>query len=147
MDNDTKAHNRALYLAWLRQTAPQLYWDAMRSADNMAVEYDPGAISGFWDSVGSAFQSVATNVAQAVPQLATAYAGYQNQQELIKANTQRAQQGLAPYVMGANGQLTIAQGAGYTDAEWRLAQTGNTTNTLLIAGGLGLLAIILLMRK
>lgn len=150
MNEQTQTENRALYLAWLRETAPTLYWDAIRIANNGPKEYDPGAISGvggFWSNVGSTFSNVAQSVAQAVPQLATAYAGYQNQKELIKVNTQRAQQGLAPYVMGADGQLTVAQGQGYTDAEWRLAQTGNSTNTLLIGGGIALLAVILLMRN
>lgn len=142
----TATENRALYLAWLKDAAPPLYFDAMRAAQNQPPPYTSGTIGGFWSSVGNTFTSFASNVTTALPGIATAYAGYQNQKDLIKANTQRAQQGMAPLVYDANGQLTTYQGPGYTDQEYRIAQTASN-NTLLMVSAALFLGFILVLRK
>lgn len=123
--SDAVTHNRALYLAWLRQAHPKLYMQAI-SPQSMRA-----GLSGFWDSVGATFNSVVSNVSNALPNLANTYAQYQQSRDLIEMNNQRARQGLPPLML-QNGQLVTMSGEMYTDNEWRLASTGISPNTMLI---------------
>lgn len=147
------AENRALYLAWLRENYPELYDASVPgntatgvTAPSLANEPTSYSIGGFWDSVGTAFTDTVKNVTQALPALATSYGAYRTQSELIKLNTTRAAQGLAPLVPNASGQL-VPYGGSYTDSELRLAQTGMSTSNLLMIGlGFGLLLILVLKK-
>lgn len=135
-------HNRAQYLAWLRGNAPALYRDVV---PQMSIE-DISTFSnlgGFWDSVGTTFSTVVSNVSNALPQLANTYSQYQSQRDAIKLNTQRASQGLAP-LQYQNGQLVTANGLPYTPEEYSLAGRGYTTVALGAAAAI--IAFLLLRR-
>jgi hypothetical protein len=140
--NSRFTHNRAQYLAWLRGNAPALYRDCVPQL-GVAEISDYHSLSGFWDSVGTTFNTVLSNVTNALPQLANTYSQYQSQRELIKTNTQRAARGQAP-LRYENGRLVTDEGAPYTPAEQSLA--GRYGNVALI-GGLGVIALVLLLRK
>lgn len=125
---DITTHNRAQYLAWLRAHAPQLYNQAMPV---------PNGVAGFWDSVGSTFNSVISNVTNALPNLANTYSQYQQSRNLIELNTQRAREGLSPLIL-QNGQLVTMDGQPYTEREWSIARTGVSPMTI----GIGIAALL-----
>lgn len=134
---DTATQNRALYLQWIRTTFPELY--------SRAVGIDASGMSGIFDSIGSAFNNFVQNVSTALPSLANSYAQIKTQQQLIEANSQRAQQGLPPLVY-QNGQLVPMTGS-YTDQDYEIARTGGlSTNTVIMLGAAVLLALILITR-
>lgn len=145
---DNKAQNRALYLAWLKQTAPPLYFNAVNSAADSPKEYSSGALAGFWDTVGDTFASVTKNVSAALPALATTYAGYQNSKDLIALNTQRANQGYAPVTYDSSGNLVPVNGANYgvTAQQMALAQSASTTNMIMIGIAAAILLVIVLRK-
>lgn len=132
---DIAAHNRALFLVWLRSNFPDLY----RKAAN-----EDNGLSGLFDSIGTTFNNLVNNVTNALPSLANTYAQYRNQEQLIQANAQRAQQGLPPLVY-QNGQLVPMAGSGYSESDYRLAQTGgmSTGSMLMIAGAVGIILLLL----
>lgn len=139
---------RAQFLAWLRINFPELYDAGTNRANAIPAASGIGDDSGggFWSSIGDTFNNVVSNVTQALPQLAQTYASYQNQQNIIKLNAQRAQQGLAPLTYNAQGQL-MQGGVPYTSSDLRLAGSGGiSTTTLLLMGG-GALALILALRR
>lgn len=137
--------NRALYLAWLRQNFPELYDDAVAS---VRESFERQQLSGLFDSIGNAFKGIIDNVTQSLPQLAQTYTQYQAQKDLLKANTQRAQQGLPPLQYNAQGQLVNASGLPYTTEDYQIAQRGSVgldqTSMLLLVGGFVVLLIILM---
>lgn len=136
--------SRAQYLAWLRTNFPDLYEDATAS---IREDFQQRQLSGFFDTIGTAFNSIVTNVSQALPQLAQTYAQYGAQKDLLRANTTRANQGLPPLQYNAQGQLVTTAGLPYTAEDYQLAQRGSKgldQNTmLLIVGALVLLLVIL----
>lgn len=132
--SDEAIHNRALYLAWLRQYAPELYADVMPASSGM---------SGILDSIGSAFNSVVSNVSSALPNLATTYAQYRTQRDLIETNNERARRGEPPLVM-QDGQLMVMGGEPYTDREWNIAGTG-LSPTMMILGAVAFAALLYLL--
>jgi hypothetical protein len=140
--------NRAQYLFWLRENFPELYFQAtlplMRAAKARGL-------SGFFDTLVGGFKSVVASVATALPSLAKTYAEYDVQKRLIAANTQRASQGLPPVQYDAAGQLVVAGGMPYTQADLAMAQqlqnSGVTGNDMLYwILGFGLVAVLLLKR-
>jgi hypothetical protein len=136
--------NRAQFLAWLRGAAPAIYRDCV---PQMAVE-DIGeysGIGGFWDSVGTTFSTVVTNVTNALPQIANTYSQYQSQRELIKSNTQRASQGLPP-LRYEGGQLVTANGLPYTADEYTLAGRGGSMTTIALIGAVAVIALLALRK-
>lgn len=138
MDELTQAENRALYLAWLRSNYPALY--------EVAVGVP---LAGIFDSISNAFSNVVKSVSDALPNLAQTYAQYRTQEQLIKENTRRAQQGLAPLVMTSGGQLVEMRSGDITEDEWRIASTGggmSTANVMMIAAAVGI-GLILLLRR
>lgn len=138
MDNATE--NRALYLAWLRRQFPDLY--------RQAVTINAQGMQGIFDSISDTFNNVVKSVSDALPQLASTYAQYRQQEQLIKENTRRAEQGLPPLIL-QNGQLTPMTSGAYTQQDFAIASTaggGLMMNWLLIAAALGLGAILLLRR-
>lgn len=135
--------NRAQYLAWLRTNFPEIYEDAIAP---VRQEFEERQLSGFFDSLGTAFNSVVDNVTKALPQLSQAYAQYNTQRDLLRANTARASQGLAPLQYNSQGQLITATGLPYTAEDYQLAQRGSSgfdTTTLLLVGGF-LIALLIL---
>jgi hypothetical protein len=143
---DSKQIARAQYLAWLRSSFPELYDAAtMNVRPPGAGLGDDTSSGGFFDSLGSAFNNVVTNVTQALPQLANTYAAYENQQNLIRLNSQRANQGLSPLTYNAQGQL-MAGGIPYTSSDLRLAGSGLSLTTLLLIGG-GAIGLIFLLKN
>lgn len=138
MDIDTQTHNRALFLAWLRTNFPDLYADATKSA----------GLGGFFDSLTSAFNNVVTNVSNALPNLANTYAQYRQQEQLIRLNSQRANQGLPPLIQNAQGQWVDMAGQAYDDSDWELASTGglSTGSMLMIAVAVGLTLVLIFKR-
>lgn len=146
MANDT-VRNRAQYLAWLRTNFPDLYADIMAGvADNVRE----ASLSGFFDSVGTAFSSVLNNVTKALPSLAQTYSQYEAQKKLLQVNTSRASQGLAPLQYDTQGRLITAGGLPYTAEDYQLALHGGTSGldstTLLLIGGAVLLLVLVLRR-
>lgn len=131
---DSAAHNRALFLVWLRSNFPDLYRKAMN---------EDGGLGGLFDSIGTTFNNLVNNVTNALPSLANTYAQYRNQEQLIQANAQRAQQGLPPLVY-QNGQLVPMTGGGYSESDYRIAQTGglSTGSMLMIAGAIGIILLL-----
>lgn len=127
--------NRAAYLAWLRTNYPHLYNEAM-----------PTQMGGFFDSIGNAFNNVVNNVTQALPNLANTYAQYRAQEQLIRMNSERAKQGLAP-LSYQNGQLVDASGQPYTQNDLSIAQTASQWGPIAIVGGVVLLGVLLLSRR
>lgn len=161
--------NRAAYLAWLRRDFPSLYRDMVPqitvpyaegvdfgAPSLQTLEWEsPGvlrtedsghpSLAGFWDSVGTTFNTVVSNVTNSLPQLASTYAQYQSQKDILKLNSQRASAGLAPLEY-RNGQLVPATGLPYTQAEYGLASTGVSATTVLLAGA-AILGVVLLTRS
>lgn len=135
---DNATHNRALFLVWLRTNFPDLYRQAMDEG---------GGLSGIFDSIDSAFSNLVKNVTDSLPSLANTYAQYRNQEQLIKANAQRAQQGLPPLVY-QNGQLVPMTGGTYSEADYTLAQSAgfSTGSVIMIAVGIGLVVLLLSQR-
>lgn len=135
---DNATHNRALYLVWLRTNFPDLYAQAMQEG---------GGLNGIFDSIGSAFNNLVKNVTDSLPSLANTYAQYRNQEQLIKANSQRAQQGLPPLVY-QNGQLVPMTGGTYSESDYTLAQSAgfSTGSVVMIAVGIGLVVLLLNQR-
>lgn len=145
--------NRAMYLSWLRQEYPDLYSQAVFPLMSMAKAR---GLAGFLDSLVGGFKSVVANVTQALPGLAKTYVDYDVQKRLIKANTDRAMQGLAPLQYNAMGQLVVSGGIPYSQADLQLAQAQlaapvmvpQSDNTILyVVGGLGVLLVLLLSSK
>lgn len=140
-DNATIA--RAQYLAWLRQNFPSLYDDVVSELQN---EFNQRQMAGLFDSIGNAFTNIVDNVTKNLPQLAQTYAQYDAQKDLLRANTQRAQQGLPPLTYNAQGQLITASGLPYSATDYQIAQRGygmDTQTMLLLFGGLALVVFIL----
>lgn len=139
MNTDIQAHNRANFLAWLRANFPDLYTEAVTEAETMG---------GIFDNLTSAFNNVVTNVTNALPNLANTYAQYKAQSQLIKANAQRAQQGLPPLVQNAQGQWVDVTGRLYDEQDYRLAQTGGMSlASIAMIGAAVLLGLILILKK
>lgn len=136
---DDATRNRALYLMWLRTNFPDLYARAMGA--------DANGLAGIFDSIGSAFNNLVKNVTESLPSLANSYAQIKTQQQLIEANSQRAQQGLAPLVY-QNGQLVPMTGGAYTTSDYDLASTASmsTGTVIMLVVAVGL-AVILLTRS
>lgn len=142
--------NRAAYLAWLRRDFPALYRDVVPQTPipftDAPSDFAAPSLSGFWDSVGTTFGTVVSNVTNSLPQIASTYAQYRTQRDSIKLNSQRASMGLAP-LQYQNGQYVPATNLPYTQSEYALASTGtNTTTLLLLAGVLGL-GVVLFARR
>lgn len=136
MATDVQTRNRAMFLAWLRNNYPHLYNEAMPSQQ----------MGGFLDSLTSTFNTVLTNVTQALPNLANTYAQYQAQAQLIRMNTDRARQGLSPLVY-QNGQLVDMQGQPYDADDLSLARTGGLSiSTIAVIGAALFLGGIMLFR-
>lgn len=136
---DTATHNRALYLTWLRTNFPELY--------SRAMGVDAVGLSGIFDSIGSAFNNLVKNVTDSLPSLANSYAQIKTQQQLIEANSQRAQQGLPPLVY-QNGQLVPMTGGQYTSSDYELASTGGmSTGSIVMIGVAVVLAAIILTSR
>lgn len=139
-----KTVNRAMYLSWLRQNFPVLYYRAMEPVVSSAKQQ---GLSGFFDSLVGGFKSVVSSVGQALPGLAKTYTEYDLQKRIIKENTARANAGQAPLQYTTDGQL-MAQPIAYSQMDLMLAQqlqaqsSGIDTNTLLLLGG-GLVVVIL----
>jgi hypothetical protein len=142
---DIITHNRAQYLGWLRGNAPALYRDCV---PQMRVDEitDYEGLAGFWDSVGTTFSTVLSNVTNALPQLANTYSQYQQQRDVIKLNTQRAAQGAAP-LRYENGALVNADGTPYSAEEYSLAKTASGNVGLIALAGVALLGVYLLARR
>lgn len=145
--------NRAMYLSWLRQEYPDLYSMAVFP---LISEAKARGLAGFLDSLVGGFKSVVSNVTQALPGLAKTYVDYDVQKRLIKANTDRAMQGLAPLQYNAMGQLVVSGGIPYSQADLQLAQqqlaapliASPSDNTLLyVIGGVGVLLVIVLSSR
>lgn len=135
MATDVATVNRAKYIAWLRTNYPDLYDAAM-----------PQQMGGFLDSIGNVFNNVVNNVTQALPNLASTYANYRAQEQLIRMNSERAKQGLAPLTY-QNGQLVDASGQPYTSGDLSIAQTAAKWGPMLALGGIGLLLVLFLTRR
>lgn len=140
------AKNRAQYIAWLRSNFPQLYSDVIRS---MRGEFRQRQLSGFFDSVGSAFTSFVDNVTKSLPQLAQTYTQYEAQKDLLRVNTQRAQQGLAPLQYNAQGQLITSGGLPYTAEDFQIAQRGYSgmDQTTMIALVVGFVLLLIFLTR
>lgn len=134
---------RAQYLAWLRNNFPLLYEHAIANVNAPPAE----GLSGFLDTLGSAFSNVVSSVTTALPNLAKTYSEYRQAESLIKLNSQRASQGLSPLAMNAAGQLVTASGQPYSDADFSLAASGFNTTTWIALGAAGLLGVWLLARS
>lgn len=128
--------NRAKYIAWLRTNYPDLYNEAMPQQN----------VGGFLDSIGSVFNNVVNNVTQALPNLANTYAQYRAQEQLIRMNSERAKQGLAP-LSYQNGQLVDSGGQPYTSGDLSIAQTASQWGPYLIGGAVLILGFMLLRRR
>lgn len=135
---------RAQFIAWLRDNYPEAYAAGFPMMGDANLGDDSGG--GFWSNVGDAFTSAVTNITAALPTLANDYVQYQNAQNLITLNAQRANQGLAPLTMNASGQLVSANGYPVTNRDLSLASSGLSTTTWLLIGG-GALALILLLKR
>lgn len=142
--------NRAQYLFWLRENFPELYYQATMPLISTAKQR---GLSGFFDTLVGGFKSVVSSVTTALPSLAKTYVEYDVQKRLIEANTKRAGQGLPPVQYDASGQLVVAGGIPYTQADIAMAQQLQTgapaqdQSTLYwILGGLGVLALLLFRR-
>lgn len=141
---DNASINRAQYLAWLRREFPSLYQDAVAS---LRDDFERQQMAGLFDSIGNAFTSIVDNVTKNLPQLAQTYAQYDAQKDLLRANTERARQGLAPLQYNSQGQLVTASGLPYTAEDYQIAQRGygmDTPTLLLLVGGVALVFFILL---
>lgn len=140
--------NRARYLAWLREYFPELYFRATTQLLGTAKQR---GLSGFFDTLVGGFKSVVTSVTTALPSLAKTYVEYDVQKRLIEANTRRASQGLPPVQYDAAGQLVVAGGVPYTQADLAMAQQLQSSpmqsnDTLYLLLGFGLVALLLFRR-
>lgn len=113
------AINRARYIAWLRASYPELY-----TASAGVVSSAPG-LSGLFDTLGSAFTSVVKTVGNSLPQLAQTYTSYRLQSQTIKANTQRAIQGLPPLMIDPRTGQPIEAIIPYTQSDLEIATMGS----------------------
>ncbi len=163
-------NNKQLYLGWLRTYAPVVYTRALKLAanpnanlaglgddltsglqsvtvdtgDSTISDADAAAISDAVTSSGSSWSDFFDSLASAVGTVAPAIVQTQAQENLLAVNTQRAQQGLPP--LTANGVPVTANALAPTSASLaalEASMSGGLTPILLI-GGLGLLAVVLL---
>lgn len=133
----TPTEAKAQFIAWLRTNYPEAY------AIGFSQSAPSQGVSGFWDS----FDAAVSNITQALPDLAKTYVDYQNAQNLIELNAKRAQQGMSPLTLNAQGQLVTAGGLPVTQNDMRLASGSISNTTLLIGGGVALLLIVLLLNR
>lgn len=139
--------NRAQYLFWLRENFPELYY---QTTTPLLVSAKQRGLAGFFDTLVGGFKAVVSNVSAQLPGLAKTYVEYDIQKRLIDANNKRAAQGLPPVQYDASGQLVVAGGIPYTQADLAMAQqlqsgalSGNDSTLYWILGGLGLLFLVL----
>lgn len=152
-------NTRLMWLAWMKTHYPVVYAEALRRTLNpAAAPASEMQLSGLgdWASFTDSFNSLLQNVSN----VATTYLTSKAQVQQVTSNVQRINAGLPP--LNANGTVMTAedmQAAGYSAAtisqvEANLARsnplralTSGSTGTLLLLGGLGLGAFLLLRRR
>lgn len=127
---------RQQYLSWLRSREPALYDAAMQ----YAAQHQTPTLGDVSSDLANG-QSAVTNtslwdkIIDGVSKLGTAYLGYKSSKDLVKINTQRAQQGLPPldsseYGVGVN--VGLNSGTRNDITQWLLIGGGIIVGVLLL---------------
>ena len=136
MDNTTRA--RLQFLTWLKKTSPGLYAEAVARANQSRLGEDSKAPTESW------WQKMVTGVAA----VGTTYLSLKNQRDAMKINIQRAQAGQPPIDMADSAPVVRTQIELPPDIITKVTQSaGDNINKMLVFGGLGLAAVLLLTKK
>lgn len=127
--------SQAQFLTWLKKWNPSLYSATLERADQATL--------GFLGEE----QSLWSKIVNGVSSLGTTYLALRNQKELLELNLERAKAGQPPLDAGATAPVVRTQIDLPPDIMAQLSQgAANTTNKILLYGGGGLLAFLLLKK-
>lgn len=134
----TKTQARIAFVDWLQKTHPQLAQAAIAHADAPGLNSGLGAETSWWQKLASGAAA-----------LGTTYLALKNQRDAMKINLARAEQGLEPIDAAMSAPVVRTQ----VDIDPAIAQKiagsiGGGINTGMLAiAGLGLIALLFLMKK